>query len=147
MSFRHRAVATAVAVTCLLSAHGTALATTSASTSTNRCSITAKAPTLTSTKNLTGSVSVICTAATTVTVELTVVEMDGTAEDTRVLMVSKTFTTAVRANTAMTVNTNTAVCISTETGNEEYATKGRVNISGVLSTWDRTVPATDSYAC
>lgn len=147
MSFRRRAVATLIGVACLTGTHATALATTAASTSTNRCSITAKAPTLSSTKNLTGSVSVICTAATTLTVELTVVEMDSTAEDARVLMVSKTFTTAVRANTAMTVNTNTAVCISTETGNEEYATKGRVNISGVLSTWDRTVPATDAYAC
>lgn len=136
-----------MSVTTLLGAHGTALATTTATTSTNKCSITAKAPTLTTTKNLTGSISVVCTAATTVTVDLTVVEMDGTAEDTRVLMVSKTFTTAVRANTAMTVNTNTAVCVSTETGNEEYATKGRVNISGVLSTWDRTVPSTDAYAC
>lgn len=147
MSFRRRATATALAVAAVLSAHGTVLATTSASTSTNKCSITAKAPTLSSTKNLTGSISVVCTAATVVTVDLTVVEMDGTTEDAKVLMVAKSYSTTVKANTAVVVNTNTAVCISTETGNEEYATKGRVNISGVVSSWDRTVPATDAYAC
>ncbi len=147
MSFRHRVVATTIGLAALLCGHGTALATTTVSTTTNRCSITAKAPTLNTKKQLTGSVSVICTAATVVTVDLTVVELDGTLEDARVLMVAKTFTTTVRANTAMTVNTNTATCISTETGNEEYATKGRVNISGAVSTWDRTVPVNDSFAC
>lgn len=147
MSIRRRVVATAIGVAGLLTGHGTAVATTTASTSTNRCSVTAKAPTLNAKKQLTGSVSVVCTAATVVTVNLTVVEMDGTLEDARVLVVAKTFTTTVRASTAMTVNTNTATCVSTETGNEEYATKARVNISGAVSTWDRTVPANDSFAC
>ena len=147
MSFRRRAAAIALGGAAVLGAHGTALASTSVSTTTNRCTITSKAPTLNTKKQLTGSVSVVCTAATVVTVDLTVVEMDGTLEDARVLVVAKKFTTTVRANTAMTVNTNTATCVSTETGNEEYATKARVNISGAVSTWDRTVPANDSFAC
>lgn len=147
MSFRRRLVASTIGVAVLSSGPGIAMATTSVSTTTNRCSITAKAPTLNAKKQLTGSVSVVCTVATVVTLDLTVVEMDGTTEDTRALMVTKVFSTAVRANTAMTVSTNTATCISTETGNEEYATKGRVNISGAVSAWDRTVPAADSYSC
>ena len=142
-----RLVASLLSVLAVATVDGTAFATATVSTSTNKCTITAKAPTLSSKKDLTGSVSVVCTAATVVSVELTVVEMDGTTEDPKVLMVSKSFSTTVKANTAVVITTNTATCISTETGNEEYATKGRVNLSGVVSSWDRTVPATDSYAC
>ena len=147
MLFVRRAPAIAFVIAAVIGAPATALATTSVSTTKNKCSITAKAPTLNTKKQLTGSISVICTAATVVTVDLTVVEMDSTVEDSRVLMVSKSFSTTVRANTAMTVSTNTATCLSTETGNEEYATRGRVNISGAVSSWDRTVPLTDSFAC
>ena len=147
MSLRRRLAATLLSLLAVSSIDGTAFATATVSTSTNKCTITAKAPTLSSKKDLTGSVSVVCTAATVVTVDLTVVEMDGTAEDPKVLMVSKSFSTTVKANTAVVIATNTATCISTETGNEEYATKGRVNLSGVVSSFDRTVPATDSYAC
>ena len=32
-------------------------------------------------------------------------------------------------------------------GNEEYATKARVSLSGIVSPFDRTVPVNDSYAC
>ncbi|MEN9644324.1 MAG: hypothetical protein RL238_993 [Actinomycetota bacterium] len=147
MTWRRRTAAVLLGATALLVAPGTTFATMSVSTTTNKCSITAKAPTLNSKKQLTGSVSVLCTAATVVTVDLTVVEMDGTTEDVKVLMVAKSYSTTVKANTAVVINTNTATCISTETGNEEYATKGRVNLSGVVSSWDRTVPANDSYAC
>lgn len=147
MSLRRRLAATLLSVLAVSATDATAFATATVTTSTNKCTITAKAPTLSSKKDLTGSVSVVCTAATVVTVELTVVEMDGTTEDPKVLMVSKSFSTAVKANTAVVITTNTATCISTETGNEEYATKGRVNLSGVVSSWDRTAPVTDSYAC
>jgi hypothetical protein len=147
MPIRRRHVAAALAVATVLGGHSSAFATTSARTSTNTCSITARPPTLNARKQLTGSISVTCTAATVVTVDLTVIEIDGTTEDPRVLMVPKSFSTTVRARTAMTISTNTATCISTESGNEEYATKGRVNISGVVSAWDRTVPLTDSFAC
>jgi len=150
MSSLRRPVAIAAVAACAATmalAPSPVFAAASVSTSTNKCTITAKAPTLNAKKQLTGSVSVTCTAATVVTVDLTVVEMDGTTEDTKVLMVAKSFSTTVKANTAVTIATNTATCVSTETGNEEYATKGRVNLSGVASTWDRTVPATDAYAC
>jgi hypothetical protein len=32
-------------------------------------------------------------------------------------------------------------------GNEEYATKARVSLSGIVSAYDRTVPKADSFAC
>jgi len=112
-----------------------------------KCTITSKAPVLSTKKQLTGSVSVVCTATALVTVETTVVELDGSTEDKTVLMPNKTVTQTLTKNVAVTINTNTATCISTEVGNEEYATKARVSLSGVVSLFDRTVPANDSYAC
>lgn len=118
----------------------------SATTSTNKCTVTAIAPTLTKT-NLTATASVVCTKATSVTIEIGVVELDGTAEDVKVPIAPSSKTVAVLANKAMTVSTATLACLNTETGNEEYATKARVNISGTLSAWDRTLPKTDAYLC
>ncbi|MEY4175549.1 MAG: hypothetical protein RI900_2714, partial [Actinomycetota bacterium] len=112
-----------------------------------KCTVTAKAPTLSATKQLAGSVSVVCTATALVTIELTVVELDGTVEDKTTLVVNKTVTQTLTKNVAVTLNTNVATCISTEVGNEEYATKGRVSLSGLVSTFDRTAPANDSFAC
>ena len=114
---------------------------------TTKCTVTAKAPTLSATKQLVGSATVVCTAAALVTVELTVVELDGTAEDKTVLVVNKTVTQTLAKNVTVTIPTNAGTCISTEVGNEEYATKARVSLSGVASTFDRTVPKADSYAC
>jgi hypothetical protein len=37
--------------------------------------------------------------------------------------------------------------VSTESSNEELATKSRISAGTAVSTWDRTAPATDSYAC
>jgi hypothetical protein len=142
-----RLVAAALAVATVFGGHSSVFATTSVRTSTNTCSITARPPTLSTRRQLTGSISVTCTAATVVTVDLTVIEIDGSTEDPRVLMVPRSFSTTVRARTATTISTNTATCISTEAGNEEFATKGRVNMSGVVSAWDRTVPLTDSFVC
>ncbi|MFM7686546.1 MAG: hypothetical protein ACKPDI_11580 [Actinomycetota bacterium] len=119
----------------------------SATSGATKCTITAKAPTLSATKQLTGSVTVVCTATALATIELTVVELDGTLEDQTVLMVNKRITQTLTKNVTVTIPTNTATCISTETGNEEYATKARVSLSGIVSPFDRTAPANDSYAC
>ena len=112
-----------------------------------KCTVTAKAPTLSATKQLVGSVTVVCTATALATIELTVVELDGSLEDKTVLMVNKTVTQTLSKNVTVMIPTNAATCISTEVGNEEYATKARVSLSGVVSPFDRTVPVNDSYAC
>ena len=135
------------ATTLLVVGSGTAFAAVSVG-STTKCTITAKAPTLNATKQLTGSASVVCTKNAAIIVDVIVVEMDGTAEDAKALGVQVLqISTSVTANVAKTISTNTATCISTEPGNEEYATKARVSLSGLVSTYDRTVPANDSYAC
>jgi hypothetical protein len=118
----------------------------SATAGKNKCTVTAVAPTLSS-KNLFGQATVLCTLATSVSVEIGVVELDGTVEDTLVPIAVRTVTVAVSANKAATIATATATCLNTETGNEEYATKAQVNISGTVSAWDRTLPKTDQYAC
>ena len=118
----------------------------SAATSTNKCTVTAVAPTLSKT-SLTGKATVVCTKATTVTIEIGVVEMDSTVEDPKVPIAAASRSVAVAANKAVTVSTATLKCLSTETGNEEYASKARVNISGTVSAWDRTVPKNDAFAC
>lgn len=127
---------------------GVAVASTTAGSGTTKCTITAKAPTLTATKQLTGSATVVCTATILITVDVTVVELDGTVEDKTVLMPTKTTPPfSATKNLTYTIATGTVTCISTEAGNEEYASKARVNITGNSSTFDRTVPANDSYAC
>lgn len=144
---RHRSSAVAAAV-LIGSLIGTPThAATSVTSGTTKCTVTAKAPTLSATKQLAGSVSVVCTATALVTIELTVVELDGTVEDKTTLLVNKTVTQTLTRNVAVTLATNVATCISTEVGNEEYATKGRVSLSGRVSTFDRTVPKADSFAC
>ena len=135
------------ATTLLVTGSGTAFAAVSVG-STTKCTITAKAPTLNATKQLTGSATVTCNKSAAILIDVIVVEMDGTAEDPTNLGVKLLqLSTSVTANVAKTISTNTATCISTETGNEEYATKARVSLSGLVSTYDRTVPANDSYAC
>jgi len=114
---------------------------------TTRCTVTSRAPTLSATRQLVGSASVVCTATAVVTIELTVVELDGTVEDRAVLMPNKSVTQTLTRNVAVIIPTNAATCISTEVGNEEYATRARVSLSGVVSLFDRTVPRADSFAC
>ena len=99
------------------------------------------------TKQLVGSATVVCTAAALVTVELTLVELDGTTEDKTAQVVNKTITQTLVKNVTVTIPTNAGTCISTEVGNEEYATKARGSLSGVVSVFDRTVPKNDAYAC
>lgn len=124
----------------------TASASQSATAGKNTCTVTAVAPTL-SAKNLFGKATVTCSVSTTVTLEMGVVEMDGTLEDTKVPIAVKSVTVVASAGKAVSASTATATCLSTETDNEEYATKVRVNISGTVSAWDRTVPANNQYAC
>jgi hypothetical protein len=149
MAMRKRWRAFAVGVVSIVSwsiAVPAAQAAQSATTSTNKCTVTALAPTLTKT-SLTAKASVLCTKATSVTVEIGVVELDGTADDVKVPIAPSSKSVAVSANKAVTVTTATVTCLNTETGNEEYATKARVNISGTVSAWDRTVPKTDQFLC
>lgn len=131
----------------LLGNAATATAATSAKSGTTTCTVTAVKPTLTATKQLTGSATVVCTGATVITVDVTVVELDGTLEDPTVLMPTKKLSISAAKNVTYTVPTSTVTCISTETGNEEYASKARVSLSGLVSAYDKTVPAADSFAC
>lgn len=123
---------------------------------TNTCTVTARAPvmTKTTTKTISSSATVWCTQAATVTVTIGVVEMDGTVEDRIVQLADRTFTVTVKATTnskipqIATVTAPTFTCVSTETDNEELATKARVALSStVISPVDRTVPANNQYAC
>ena len=134
--------ATLVAVTV----PGVAHASTSATAGTNKCTVTAIAPTLKGTL-LTATATVLCTSASLVAVLVGVVELDGTVEDLKVEIPVKSIAVAVTANRSVTITTATVTCVSTETGNEEFATKAAVNIAGTVSAYDRTVPKTDSYAC
>ena len=123
---------------------------------TNTCYITAVAPKMTSNsaKVISSSATVWCTQAATVTVTIGVVEMDGTTEDPTVELADRTFTVTVKATTntklpqIVTVTAPTFTCVSTETDNEELATKARVALSSsAVSAVDRTVPSSNQYAC
>lgn len=146
MTIRLR-LAAAVCVLAVLLPSGVAVAATSVGSGTTKCTVTAKAPTLTTTKQLTGSATVVCTATSLITVTVTVVELDGTVEDATVLMPVKTSLFTATKNVTYTIATSTVACISTEAGNEEYASKTRVSLSGLTSAYDRTAPANDSFAC
>ncbi|CAB4364266.1 MAG: hypothetical protein F2681_09130 [Actinobacteria bacterium] len=125
---------------------GVAHASTSVTAGTNKCTVTAIAPTLKGTL-LTATATVLCTSASSVAVLVGVVELDGTVEDLKVEIPVKSIAVAVSANKLATITTATVTCVSTETGNEEFATKAAVNIAGTVSAYDRTVPKLDSYAC
>ena len=137
-----------VAATLLVSAAPSVVHAAQAVTvGTNKCTITAIAPTLKGT-TLTATSSVLCTKAGSILVETGVVELDGTVEDIKVVEIKMTAkAVTVAANKAVVVTTASVTCISTETGNEEFATKARVNIAGAVSAYDRTVPKADSFAC
>ena len=139
-------------VTALISAASLSLAvapTVSATQSVNKsfqCTITAKAPVL-SGKTITTFATIVCAKAATVTIDIKAVELDGTSEQTNVVMAeNKSLSVSVSANVAKTVST-TGTCANTETGNEEFATKARVGIGTSYSSYDRTTPANDSFLC
>lgn len=153
---RRRSTAAVLAAVCVLGAPGMAAATQKTPTYNGiTCSVTATNPTLTSTKQLTGNASISCTKASTVAATsvvvnyvITVVEMDGTTEQALATSFQKSLSASITFGKTTAITTYTLACPSTEAGNEEYATKARVQISG--STWtldDRSVPANDQYAC
>lgn len=120
-------------------------ASTSATAGATKCTVTAVAPTLNGT-TITATATVMCTVSTSISVEVGVVELDGTVEDVKVEIALIKKAVTVLANKASTI-TITGTCVSTETGNEELATKVRVNLSGIVSAFDRTVPKNDAFAC
>jgi hypothetical protein len=73
--------------------------------------------------------------------------MDGLTEDSRVEVPFQKRSITVTAGRPVTVPTATGSCVSTESSNEELATKSRISAGTAVSTWDRTAPSTDSYAC
>ena len=91
--------------------------------------------------------TIVCNKAATVVLDIKAVELDGTVEQSNVVMAeNKGLSVSVTANVAKTVST-TGRCVNTETGNEEFATKVRVGIGSKYSPYDRTAPANDSYSC
>lgn len=128
-----------------------AFATVSLSTPAVRCSATANLPVLSKTKQLTGSASISCVAssATTVTVTVQVVELDGTVIDR---MGNVFFVSAGRALTASTkavtwtVTTAAKTCVSADgTGLEDYYTI--VTISNGSTRAEETVGRIDAWNC
>jgi len=110
------------------------------------CSVKSNSPSLRS-GFITSSVSVVCSVATTVVVEYGVVEMDGLTEDSRVEVPFQKKSIAVLAGKSVTVSTATVACVSTESSNEELATRSRISIGSSQTAWDRTSPSSDSYSC
>jgi hypothetical protein len=147
MQMRMRVAIGVVSAGALMSAAvPTASAVQSVTAGTNTCTVTAVAPTLVKT-TLTSNFKVVCTVSSVVTLEIGVVEMDGTLEDKVIPIAIKSVSVATTANKTVTAVGPSGTCVSTETGNEEYATKVRVNISGTVSAFDRSVPINDQYAC
>ncbi len=151
MKMRTRVAIGVVSAGALMSgAVPTASAVQSVKAGTNTCTVTAVAPTLVktaTTSTLTSNFKVVCTVSGVVTLEIGVVEMDGTLEDKVIPITIKSVSVVTTANKAVTAAGPSGKCVSTETGNEEYATKVRVNISGTVSAYDRSVPTNDQYAC
>ena len=125
----------------------TAHASVNVATGAMRCSVSSRQPTLSLSQRLGGSVVVTCNTATTIGVAITVVELDGVTEDRTLEVPLQVRWVTVAANTPVVVTTTRVNCVSTEVGGEEFATRARLNVSGILSGWDRSVPVTDAYAC
>lgn len=122
-----------------------ALASQTATSGKFSCTVKSLAPVLRS-GQITGSLQIDCNVAASLIIEFGVVEMDGTTED-RVEVPFQKRTLFVPVGRSTIVNTVTTSCVSTETGNEELATRSRITLSGTVSLWDRTTPPIDSYAC
>jgi hypothetical protein len=121
-------------------------ATTSSTFGKYNCTVKSLPPTLKSAA-VTGSVQIDCNVSTTVLLEVGVVELDGSVEDPRIEVPFQKRSVAVIAGRSTFVPTATAPCVSTESGNEELATRARVTLSGTVSLWDRTTSANDAYSC
>ena len=115
----------------------------------NTCSVTSILPTMNATtKSVYGTAKVKCSVASTVTVSMSVVELDGAVIDSKVELAEKTYTVTVKAGVDTLVNTGTFTCVSTETDNEELSTRVKVSPGGTTwSAYDLVTPSNNQYAC
>lgn len=154
MKLRKGLVGIGVALSTLALAVPSASATQSASVTltskiVNTCSVTAILPTMNNTtKVVYGTAKVKCTTLSTISVAMSVVEMDGTVIDSKVELAEKVYTITVKANTDTLINTGTFTCVSTESDNEELTTRARVSPGGTTwSAYDLVTPSNNQYPC
>ena len=146
MSVRtHSVLATLVVIAGLAGSAPSVEAAKTVTSGSNSCTVTALAPSLSKT-TLTARASVLCTVATSVSVEIGAVELDGTTQQQ--VIPQKLSSVTVRARTTATVSI-TGACVNGDIGeNEEYATKVMIKFgTSAWSAYDLTVPATNAYAC
>ena len=115
------------------------------------CSLTAALPTLSKSKQLSGSANVSCVAAASINITVTVqvVELDGNVVDTMgggfFISSSKPLVKSTKA-VAWTVTPPAKACVNTDgAGNEDYATVALISAGG--STQSERVGATDAWSC
>ena len=115
----------------------------------NTCSVTAILPTMNnSTKAVYGTAKVKCSVASTVSIAMSVVELDGSTIDTRTELAEKTYTLTVKAGVDTLINTGTFTCVSTENDNEELTTRVKVSPGGTTwSAYDMVTPSNNQYPC
>jgi hypothetical protein len=147
MSGTFRRILLTAAIASLVTPAASAVAATNVSAGSTKCRATANSPTLGSGGRLMGTVTVQCSSTALVTVEVAVVELDGTVEDPTVITGTKVLTQTLKKNESFTFATSSRPCVNTEVGNEEYATKARISLSGRVSAIDRTAPRTDAFSC
>jgi len=117
---------------------------------TRSCTVTALTPSVNrTTKIITTSVSVKCTSTGSISLLLQVVEMDGSNEDPMVQVPEfRKDVSITKANTATTFSYATAYkCVSTESDNEELATKAKVGIGTTWSATDRIAQSSNTSLC
>jgi len=109
------------------------------------CTVTAVTPSLSKT-TLTARATVFCTVATSVSVEIGAVELDGTTQTQIIPQTLRSITVKARTNASVSV---AGACRDSDPGEkEEYATKVMIRFgTSAWSAYDLTVPATNAYAC
>ena len=114
------------------------------------CTVTPIRPTLSSTSAL-AQFTVSCAKAATVTVEVSIIEWDGTKYQTTTsttIALAATKIPVAATTTPQTFSSVAKPCWNTETGGEEYGTQVRILIGTKWSAYERTpAPATDAYLC
>lgn len=151
MSSPRRLLLAVASVVALVVSVASPPATVSALTFTNgfTCYVTPSAPVQSSTSVYT-QFKLRCSKIASVTVEVSIVEWDGTKVQ------ATTSTSVALAPTRMVISattvdqiftTATKACWNTETGNEEYGTRLRVLIGTKWSALETTKSTTDYYAC
>ena len=154
MKWRQGLVAIGTAVAALAASVPSASATQSASvllTSKllNTCSVTAVLPTMnTTTKVVYGTAKVKCSVSSTISVAMSVVELDGSVIDSRVQFAEKQYSITVRAGVDTLINTGTFTCASTDIDNEELTTRVKVSPGGTTwSAYDMVTPSNNLHPC